>query len=131
MHMRQQTRTNMFFHFSILFPSDFYLRPFPGFKPDRCKQIPGHLVAQNTQPDTDYPEAERISEQIRYHRSDDCNAESRYRSRIQRISCPAQAAHVNNLTYLEYYGQNDHIHDIYADIHDMRFFKEEAEQKSG
>lgn len=110
---------------------DFDLRPFSLFKTDRCKEVTGNLISQNTKPDTDDSKTQGISEEIGNNGSDNGYADCRRNRCKKGISGTAQTSHIDNLKNLKNYYENDHIHDLYTDRYNMLFFEEKAEKTTG
>lgn len=98
--------------------------PFSLPETERGKQETGNLIRQYTHPDTGHAQSQRESEDIGSRRTDQGHADGGSHCRICRVSRATQAAHVNDLGYLEQHDDTDAVDNVHAICHDA-FLPEE------
>ncbi len=95
---------------------------------DGSEKVSSYLVAQNTQPDSHDSHAEGVAEEVGDSSADNGYANHGSDGCVEGISGAAQASHVDNLTNLEDYNEDDHAHNLYADFDNMLLAEEQTEQ---
>ena len=81
--------------------SDLDPGPLARLEPDRGKQKARDLIRQHAEPDAGDPPAERDAAYVGEERPDHSHTDRRRHRGISRVARTAQAAHVDDLRYLE------------------------------